>query len=653
MTEKQNKGDSFSWQHVNADALLSHISDVVGIMDVNGIIRYKSPNIETLFGWAPTELIGKPGWENVHPDDVDRAKAVFETLLKEDRGKVTIQLRYRSKDGTYSNIKLVATNLIQNPQIHGVLLNYHDIAEWDEAQQKLQRSEERFKALHNASFGGIAIHDKGMILDCNQGLAQISGYRFEELIGMNGLDLIAEQSREFVMGQILAGYDKPYEATGVRKNGEEYPLRLEGKNIPYRDTEVRVVEFRDITDTKTAELEIKKKNEELAKSLESIQRMNRELEEAKEKAEESDRLKTAFLSNLSHEIRTPMNGILGFAELLNTENLDTNDQKCYVSIIQQSGERMLSLIHDLIDISHIETGQVKISNKDVNLNQLFDRIYEFFKPIVLAKGLEYSVEKGLSDAQSVIITDPTRVEQILTNLIGNATKFTKSGRICFGYSVRNDLLHFWVKDTGRGIPLHMQSVIFERFRQVDDSALREEEGSGLGLAISKSLVELMGGKIGVVSELGKGSEFFFTLPWIQPATLVPSSVSSRRKSSRGALNILVAEDDEISFLFLKSILHRNDSIVMHARNGKEAVELYERHPETDIILMDIKMPLINGLEATRRIRALNSRVPIIAQTAYASDGERQSAREAGCNDTVAKPIKRELLLETIERSLEQ
>ncbi len=640
-----------SWKSGNTDALLSYISNVVGIIDKEGMVRYKSPNITALFGWTPEELIGKPAWENVHSDDLEHVKRVFYQISGTSNTEEKLKLRYRSKDGSYSLIELTATNLINNPAINGILINYHDVTELDEAQNRLRRSEERFKALHNASFGGIAIHDKGRILDCNQGLVDKTGYSMDELIGMNGLELIAENCREFVMKKIIAGYDKPYQTTGLRKNGEEYPLRLEGRNIPFRDTQVRVVEFRDITDTKRAELEIKQKNEELANTLERIKKINSELEEAKERAEESDRLKTAFLSNLSHEIRTPMNGILGFADLLSMEGLTAEDQQDYVRIIKQSGERMLSLINDLIDISHIETGQIKITQKEVNINQLLDRVFAFFKPLAEQNGLDLALEKELQEKDSFLRTDPTRIEQVLTNLIGNAIKFTKQGEISFGYKQTQNQLRFWIKDTGRGIPPDMTEAVFERFRQVDDSTFREEEGSGLGLAISKSIVELLGGEIGVVSKIGSGSEFYFALP-MNPLQNPSIGVQSQSKEDElGELKILIAEDDDISFLFLKTLFSAEKFQVTRAHNGKEAVENFQRHTDTDVVLMDLKMPVMNGLEATRRIRALDNQIPIIAQTAYASDQDRENAREAGCNETVAKPIKKELLMSTISRSL--
>jgi len=635
-----------------ADAveMLSHISNVVGIIDVDGIIRYKSPNSEKLFGWLPEDLIGRNTWENIHPDDLERAKGVFEALLRSDCREANIKLRYKTKFGAYKFIHLFAKNLVDNSRISGILINYHDISELEIAETNLRASEERFKALHNASFGGIAIHDKGVILDCNKGLEDLTGYSISELTGMDGLKLIAPCMRDFVMEKIVSGYGKPYEAVGLKKNGEEYPLRLHGKNIPYKNKTVRVVEFRDITEAKKWEFEIQEKNNELADALTRLQKTNSELELAKEKAEESDRLKTAFLSNLSHEIRTPMNGILGFAELLKSNDLAPDHQEEYINVIEQSGERMLNLIQDLIDISHIETGQVKIKKEIVNINLLLDRLFSFFSPIAKKKDLKLLTIKGLPDEASEIQTDPNRLEQILSNLIGNAIKFTTAGFVKFGYDLDNGNLQFSVLDTGCGIPDHLQQIVFERFRQVDDTTSRVEEGSGLGLAISKSLVELLGGELGVKSNIGVGSEFFFTLPNTHQSSS-PSDVHEsvpKGSPTLSGMRVLVAEDDEFSFSLLKTVLEQKQAVVIHAKNGNEAVECFQHDPNFDLILMDMKMPQLSGLDATRKIRSSGSDIPIIAQTAYASQEDQRDSLEAGCNDLIAKPIKIDLLLEKIQ-----
>ena len=363
--------------------------------------------------------------------------------------------------------------------------------ELKKANIELEASETRFKALHNASFGGITIHDKGVILDCNQGLAEITGFSVEELIGMDGLLLIAEKSRDHVMNNILSGYEEPYEVFGVRKSGEEYPLRLEARNIPYKDREVRVVEFRDITDIKIVE---------------------NELIEAKEKAEESDRLKSAFLANMSHEIRTPMNGILGFSELLKSPDLAEDLRDKYIELIEKSGQRMLNTINDLIDISKIESGQTEVNIENCNLGQILQDIFDFFLPQAEAKNLKLKLNAEPGIGKSTIQTDRYKLEAVITNLVKNALKYTDKGEIEFGYKKKKDELEFFVSDTGRGIAEVNQKKIFERFVQENNTYASSYEGSGLGLAISKAFIEILGGRLWVQSLKDKGSVFYFTLP---------------------------------------------------------------------------------------------------------------------------------------------
>ena len=359
------------------------------------------------------------------------------------------------------------------------------------AKERAEESELRFKALHNASFGGIAIHDKGVILDCNQGLSEITGYTQEELTGMDGMLLIAQQSKEMVMQNIMAGYEKPYEAWGIRKNGEEFPIRIEGRNIPYKGKAVRVVEFRDITVDKIRE---------------------KELILAKERAQESDRLKSAFLANMSHEIRTPMNGIMGFAELLKNPHLAHSEQTKYVEVIEKSGQRMLSIINDLVDISRIEAGTMDLHLDDINLNDQLDYVYNFFKPQADAKNLELVLSASLPSNRAMTKTDGEKLLAILTNLVKNAIKYTRQGRIHYGCSENGGVLEFFVKDTGIGIPKERQKAVFDRFVQADIEDIEAMQGAGLGLAIAKAYVEMLEGTIWLESEPGKGSTFCFTIP---------------------------------------------------------------------------------------------------------------------------------------------
>jgi len=378
-----------------------------------------------------------------------------------------------------------------------------------------------------------------------------------------------------------------------------------------------------------------------------------ELIQAKEHAEESDRLKSAFLANMSHEIRTPMNGILGFSELLKEPGLNGEKQQEYIRIIEKSGARMLNIINDIVDISKIEANLMNVDIKDSNINEKIEFIYIFFKPQIEEKGMQFHFKNALPTKEATIRTDNEKVYSILTNLVKNAIKYSKEGAIKFGYIKKGEFLEFYVKDTGIGIPKARQSAIFERFIQADITNQMARQGAGLGLSISKAYVEMLGGKIWVESEEGNGSTFYFTLPYnAEPkeknvvGNIVPAEEDKIQIKN---LKILIAEDDEISEMLITIDVEKFSKEILKARNGFEAVEVCRNNPDTDLILMDIQMPVMNGHEATRQIRQFNKDVVIIAQTAFGLSGDREKAIEAGCNDFISKPINKDELLALIQK----
>lgn len=381
-----------------------------------------------------------------------------------------------------------------------------------------------------------------------------------------------------------------------------------------------------------------------------------ELVIAKEQAEESDRLKSAFLANMSHEIRTPMNGILGFAELLKEPDLSGEEQQQYLKIIEKSGIRMLNIINDIIDISKIEAGLMKLDKKETNINEQIEYIYTFFKPEVESKGMTLTIRNSLPAMGATIITDREKLYAILTNLVKNAIKYSNEGTIEIGYILQTAsnpyVVEFYVKDTGIGIPKDRKEVIFERFIQADISDKQARQGAGLGLSISKAYVEMLNGKIWVESEEGRGSTFYFTLPYLnEPAGKTPikqdpivnSNIPSRK------LKILIVEDDPISELFIEESVKKFSSQIIRATDGFQAIETCRTNPDIDLVLMDIRLPELNGYETTRQIREFNKKLIIIAQTAFGLSGDREKALEAGCNDYIPKPINKEDLLCMIDK----
>jgi len=391
----------------------------------------------------------------------------------------------------------------------------------------------------------------------------------------------------------------------------------------------------------------------------SIQRTKatQNLRAALTKAEESDRLKSAFLANMSHEIRTPMNGILGFSELLDDTSIPPDEKRCFINIIKTNGQHLLSIINDIIDISKIDSNQLKITNVNFNLNHLLDELFITYQNEIVQKGkteIALQLDKALPDAQCQIISDNIRLRQILFNLISNSLKFTNSGFIRFGYSLSENNLQFFVSDTGKGIAKDKQSIIFERFRQEEETHTRQFGGTGLGLSISKALIELMGGKIWLNSEEGEGSTFYFTTPYTPfVAQPEPSREKSHQKNDFdfSGKTILAADDVQVNLDLISVYLKKTNASLLFANNGKETLEICKNNPAVDLVLMDIQMPVMNGYEATREIRKFNKDLPVIAFTAYVFSDDKGMCIEAGCNDFIPKPMDRNLLLKTLNKYL--
>ena len=412
-----------------------------------------------------------------------------------------------------------------------------------------------------------------------------------------------------------------------------------------------------------------------------LEKTNAELIVARDKAEESDRLKTTFLNNISHEIRTPFNGILGFLPILQTDGLSFEDRELYNSVVNQSAFRLMNTIDDIVEISQIQAGQTKLTITEIDISKLFDELSYQLKPKAESKGLVFNVQHGLPGHLGCISTDSKKLNSIFFNLIGNAIKFTSAGSVELGYFLTDSRtstfkpkasapaggsagtvinpyeIQFFVKDTGVGIPENIQLAIFEKFMQADVSTTRPFDGSGLGLSIAKAYVEMLGGRIWVESEFGKGSVFYFTIPYqVKPEGEITSKKSdltgmdeNQDNSEWPGLKILIAEDDETSEIFISISVNEFSREILKVSSGAEAIEACRNNPDIDLILMDIKMPGMDGYEATRQIRQFNNEVVIIAQTAYALVGDREKASKAGCNDYISKPIKKQELNALIEK----
>jgi len=426
----------------------------------------------------------------------------------------------------------------------------------------------------------------------------------------------------------------------------------------------------DITERKETELQLKEKNNEIKARNEEYLQLNEELRQindemliAKEKAEESDRLKTSFLQNMSHEIRTPMNAIMGFAKLLvqNYNNKPKLEQ--FSEIINLRCNDLLEIINDILNIAKIESGQLPVNNEECKLNELFLELDAFFKEHQKRIGkqhINFNLLVLCSPSESTIVTDKVKLKQIFLNLIGNAFKFTDKGKIEGGCKCdANNNLIFYVSDTGIGIPSDKHEAIFERFTQLNYEKKQPYGGTGLGLSIVNGLLGLLGGKIWFESKLenlpaGKvgGTTFYFSFPYKVSKSVKREPVLKGEKHTYhfSGKTILVVEDDIYNATYIKEILSDTDINIILTKYGNEAVQFaISRLP--DLILMDIRLPDMDGYEAIRQIKQQKPGLRIIAQTAYAAHEDKQKAFDAGCNDYISKPIKRELLLAMLHAQL--
>ncbi len=621
------------------------LPQIVYETNLAGVLTFVNQQAFELFGYSK--------------DEFESGIHVLEALVEEDRIRAAekIKILYNDhphgsdeytalrKDGTTFPVIIYSSVIYVNDKPSGLRGVIVDITERKKSEEELkasnalvEASEKKFRELFEKSGDPLLILENRKFVDCNSSTIELLQFdKKEDFLNVHPSQLspelqpdgrLSKTKAEEMMDAAMKKGTHRFEWDHTKKSGEVFPVEVLLTAIS-DDPKKEIIHavWRDITNRN---------------------KVQRELIKAKEKAEESDRLKSAFLANMSHEIRTPMNGIMGFAELLKEPGITGKKQKKYLEIIEKSGRRMLNTLSDLMDISRIEAGQIQINNSWFDINEQIDAVQSFFIPEANQKGLELLVNNQLLAPETMIHSDHEKVFAILANLTKNAIKFTEEGSIEIGCQKKGELLQCYVKDTGIGIPLSRQKAIFERFVHADIEDKAAYEGSGLGLAISKAFVEMLGGSIWVESDTTPtesqiGATFWFTLATNlfkndYKSSVVDSKERTEELRPSRKLKILVVEDEETNDLYLSTLLETYASNILHATHGEEAIKICREHSDIDLVLMDLKMPGISGLEATRSIRKFNKELTIIAQTAYALSGDREKALRAGCDDYLSKPI---------------
>ena len=608
--------------------LMQQSIDSIIICDLDANIVEVNQKAEKCLGYSKDEMLKMKVFDLVHPVLAAKQKIKFWDCLKP--GKVVeFETIFQRKNKTEVPVE-IRSGVVHIGGKDLILAIARDVSE-------RRRSEERIRLLSlgvEQSPASVVITDKeGKIQYVNKKFTEVSGYAFEEVIGQNPRILKSEKMPEQLYTDlwktILSGKEWRGEMINRKK---DQSLFWELVSIsPVKDHAGEITHFIAVKEDITRRKE-----------------MEAELLKAKQKAEESNRLKSEFLANMSHEIRTPMNGIIGFASLLEDEELTAESRKNYVQIIQNSTRQLLHIIDEILEVSRLQTRQVEKTSTEVNINELLMSCFSEFDHVAKKKSLSIYLKKGLPDEAALVYVDGEKLHKVIDQLIENALKFTQEGYVELGYRLKGNRLEFFVKDTGIGIGADAQEMIFEEFSQEDKRLSRLSGGLGLGLSIVKGYVDLLDGTIRIESEKGKGSVFYVEIPYlpVNPEKL-------KELPAGGVTTILVAEDEEVNYQYLEILLKKYDHslVIQHVVTGSEAVEACRRNRDIRLVLMDLKMPGMNGLEATRKIKAENPHLIVIAQTAYAALENREEAKEAGCDGFLRKPTRKADLFKILNKFL--
>ncbi|MHB1106405.1 MAG: PAS domain S-box protein [Lutibacter sp.] len=647
ITAERKATDELSEQKLLFEKMFNAIHDAIIITNTNREIVLANKSVKNLFGYSPEELPGKSA-EILYADNSKFEKAgdkVFnEHSINKDENYVTY---YKTKENVIFPGETFGSKLFNNQGKWigniGVIRNIADrlnfINELEKAKEIAEKSENNLNEAQKISnIGSYEFDFSTGFWNCSPALNEIFGIDEKYNRNIDGWLGIVHPEDKTMMAQ--------YFERNIIKNKEQF-------NKDYRILRNNDKQTRWVNGRGKLEFDHQGNLKSMIGTIQDISEKRQILQDfiiAKEKAEESNQLKTEFIQNMSHEIRTPMNGILGFTDLLENPNLPEEKRKRFIEIIKNSTHQLLHIIDDLMEISVLETKQIKAEEQPVCLNDLLFELFTVFEMKATKKSISLVLENELSDKESTILTDKNKLNKVLSNLLENALKFTNEGIVELGYKLNKDIepveLEIYVKDSGIGIKPEKQALIFERFSQAEKELSKKVGGLGLGLSIAKENTELLGGKITVVSELGKGAAFFVTILY-KPVNLTQKIENEKIKEkvvNEKKHTILITEDEDVNYMVLEILLEdklKFPCIIIHAKDGLEAVELCKSNPEIELVLMDIKMPKMDGREATRIIKEFRPNLPIIAQTAYSSPEEKEKAFLAGCDDFLSKPINKE------------
>ena len=595
------------------------------VTDVDGNIEYVNPKFCEVTGYSEEEAIG----QNPRVLRSDTYKPEFYKKMWDviTSGKSwRAEMLNKKKNGELF-WEYVIISPIKNEK--GIISNYiaikEDITRRKEIENKLIKNEKYFKTLFETAPDGIfEINKDGTVINCNREFANSVNSSKDRIIGKSA-SVYIKNSGKYTKLFAKLKQEGSIESELIQSNSDG------STTVVWR----KVTAIYDKDNNFTGALIY---NRDISK----IKETEKLLINAKNKAEESDKLKSAFLSNMSHEIRTPLNAIIGFSKLVSKESVDINEKIKFTNYINVNSKLLLNLINDIIDISKIEANQLNINKQEFNLTNLFQELELIYNSQLKDNKKDIKLSLSIPNKPIHINTDELRLKQILINLLSNAIKFTEKGEIYFGYNINKDKINLFVKDTGIGIPSDKINLVFNRFVRIHNIEYKQK-GTGLGLAIVKSLVNLLDGEISVKSKLNTGTEFKLSFP--KNITITDTNNSEKlidlsdEKIDWSHKTILIAEDDEFNFIVLNELLKEFNINVIHAKDGREAIDLYIKHQnKIDIVLMDIQMPRINGYQATQEILRINNDAKIIAQTAFAMSDEKYDSIDAGCIDFITKPI---------------